>query len=589
MKNRFGRMKLSRQLALVSCLFILIPILLLWYTLLRSQRDAAIQTRAREAQSRFVQMTAQAQRAAELCNMSTQVFLNTPALVEHLERLKMDVPPPASELLEFYRTNVASLEKILLSNPDFYQIRVYSDMDSIAEMMPILYSAQRMRRMPWAREELPAGSSWYLDFDDQLFDYYPVTPHTMSLITPITTAAQERVGVLEVAVRMDETLPDLFGGTEDRWAVLLDGEGRLLAGPEGADAQALAAIPFREGTERRRLDGKPVLVTQARLREFDCVYLQVTDLSDIYRTGMQQAVCLLAVLLAAFGLTIWVVSVLTQRILRGFYQAFDGIRAFAGGDKDAVVEVTGQGEIADFAREAGRLLDQIRQLMRDSLEREMEIRNAENRALQNQINAHFIYNVLEAIKMMAEIDGEYEIADAMTSLGKLLRYSMKPESGGVRLERELEYIQDYVTLMNLRFDYEIRLELDIPPQLMGQMVPKISLQPIVENAVIHGAAVLAADTVITLRGAVDGKRFTVSVSDEGCGMDEAALAYLRRQIAGEAPARSSSGSGIGLKNVQDRILMSFGQEYGLDVVSRPGQGTTVIAAFPYYDETEDKL
>ena len=588
MKNRFGRMKLSRQLALVSCLFILIPTLLLWYTLLRSQQDAAIQTRTREAQSRCVQMVAQAQRAAELCNMSTQVFLNTPALVEHLELLKMDVPLPASDLLEFYRTNVASLEKILLSNPDFYQIRVYSNADSVAEMMPILYSAQRMERMPWAREELPAGSSWYLDFDDQLFDDYPVTSHTMSLITPITTSAQERVGVLEVAVRMDETFPDLFDGTEGRWAVLLDGEGGLLAGPEGVDARALASLPFQEGTEQQRLDGKPVLVTRARLREFDCVYLQVTDLSDIYRTGMRQAVYLLAVLLAAFGLTIWAVSVLTQRILRGFYQAFDGIRAFANGDENAVVEAAGQGEIADFAREAGRLLDQIRQLMRDSLEREMEIRNAENRALQNQINAHFIYNVLEAIKMMAEIDEEYEIADAMTSLGKLLRYSMKLEGGGVRLERELEYIQDYVSLMNLRFDYGIRLELDVPPQLLGQMVPKISLQPIVENAVVHGAAVLAADTVITLRGAVDGKRFTVSVADEGCGMDEASLAHLRRQIAGEAPARSSSGNGIGLKNVQDRIQMAFGQAYGLDVASQPGQGTTVIAAFPYHEETEDK-
>ena len=285
------------------------------------------------------------------------------------------------------------------------------------------------------------------------------------------------------------------------------------------------------------------------------------------------------------------VSKLTRRLLRGFYGAVDGIRAFANGDEEAVVEVTGQGETADFAREAGRLLDQIRQLMRDNLAREMDIRNAETRALQNQINAHFIYNVLEAIKMMAEIDEEYEIADAVTSLGKLLRYSMKLEGGGVWLERELEYIQNYVALMNLRFDYEIRLELDIPPQLMGQRVPKISLQPLVENAVVHGAAVLAADTVITLRGDIgaSGDRFTISVADEGRGMDEEGLARLRRQIAGEEPARSSSGNGIGLKNVQDRIQMAFGPGYGLDVISQPGRGTTVIAAFPYHEETEENV
>lgn len=588
MKNRLERMKLSRQLALVSCLFILIPMLLLWFTILRSQLDSIVQSRLREAQSRCTQAQAQAQRAAELCNMSTQVFLNTPALVDHLDMLTHDVPPEASDLLDFYRTNVASLEKIILSNPDLYQIRVYAESDNIHEMMPILYSRQRMDRMPWAGAELVSGS-WHLDFDDQLFDNYPVTPHVMSLVTAITTSAQERVGVLEVAVRMDEILPELFSGAESNWAVLVDSSGNLLAGQIPADNVPLEKFLHAEDGTQYTLSGVRVLVTQTYLRDLNCTYLQITSLTDIYQNILYQSLYLLAVLLAAFGLMIWAVSRLTRRILRGFYGAFDGIRAFANGNENAVVEVSGQGETADFAREAGRLLDQIRQLMRDNLEREMDIQNAETRALQNQINAHFIYNVLEAIKMMAEIDEEYEIADAVTSLGKLLRYSMKLESGGVQLERELDYIQNYVALMNLRFDYVINLEMDIPHQLMGQRIPKISLQPIVENAVVHGAAVLAADTVITLRGSIDGERFTISIADEGQGMDEADLTRLRRQIAGEEPTRSSSGNGIGLKNVQDRIQMAFGPKYGLDVASQPGRGTTVIAAFPYHEETEENV
>ena len=588
MKNWFGRIKLSRQLALVSCLFILIPTLLLGFTILRSQQDSLIQARLREAQSRCVQAQAQAQRAAELCNMSTQVFLNTPALVDHLYLLKNNHRPEAAELLEFYRTNIASLEKIILSNPDLYQIRVYAEANDIHEMMPILYSRQRMERMPWAGTELVSGS-WHLDFDDQLFDNYPVTSHVMSLITAITTSSQEQVGVLEVAVRMDDILPNLFSGTESNWAVLVNGSGEVLAGEVPVDGVPLEALAQAEDGTQVRLAGARVLVTRTWLRDLDCTYLQVTSLTDIDRAILAQSVWLLAVLLAAFALMIWAVSRLTHRILRGFYRAFDGIRAFAGGDENAVVEITGQGETADFAREAGRLLDQIRKLMRDNLEREMDIQKAETRALQNQINAHFIYNVLEAIKMMAEIDEEYEIADAVTSLGKLLRYSMKLEGGGVQLERELDYIRNYVALMNLRFDYVIHLELDVPTQLMEQLVPKISLQPIVENAVVHGAAVLAADTVITLQGKIDraGRCFTISISDEGRGMDEADLARLRRQIAGEEPARSFSGNGIGLKNVQNRIQMAFGPEYGLNVVSQPGRGTTVIAAFPYHAKTEE--
>lgn len=459
--------------------------------------------------------------------MSTQVFLNTPALVEHLHRLKLGAPPEAAELLAFYRTDVSSLEKITLSNPDLYQIRVYAEADGINEMIPILYSRGRMERMPWAGEELVSGS-WHLDFDDQLFDNYPVTPHIMSLVTAITastTSARERVGVLEVAVRMDEVLPELFFPQTGVWTVLVDNEGALLAGEAPVGPEELVRLTRAPDEEEYSLSGKRVLVTRSPLKEMDCVYLQVTDLSDLYRTLLFQFIYLLAVLLAAFVVMTWAVSLLTRRILRGFYGAFDGLRAFANGDIDARVETQGQGEVADFAREAGRLLNQLRRLMRDNL------------------------------------------------------------------ERELDYIRNYVALMNLRFDYVIGLEIDIPLELMGQPIPKVSLQPIVENAVIHGAAALAADSTITLTGACDREkgRFAIRVADQGRGMGPEELERLRRQIAGEEPTRSSSGNGIGLKNVQDRIQMAYGRSYGLRVESQPGGGTAVTVTFPFHEAMEGSL
>lgn len=587
MRNWFSRLKLSRQLALVSCLFLLIPMLLLCYTVLRGQHSSAIQSRVREAQGRCAQAQAQIQRTAELCNMSTQVYLNTPALTGHLALLKQGEEPGAAELLAFYRTTVASLEKITLSNPDLYQIRVYAEADGISEMMPILYSRARMEGQPWAASELSSGS-WQMDYDDCLFAGSPATPHIMSLITAVTDPALGRIGTLEVAVRMDEVLPELFSPQAGAWTALMDSEGTLLAGEAPVGPEELARLARVPDGEEYTLSGERVLVARSPLKELDCVYLQVTGLSDLYRSLMLQFIYLLAVLLAAFVVMTWAVSKLTRRILRGFYGAFDGLRAFANGDIDARVETEGRGEVADFARETGRLLDQLRRLMRDNLEREGQIQRTELRALQNQINAHFIYNVLEAIKMMAEIDEEYEIADAVTTLGKLLRYSMKLEGGGVRLERELDYIKNYVALMNLRFDYVIGLEIDVPLELMGQPIPKVSLQPIVENSVVHGAAALAADSTIIITGERDqtGERFTVRIADQGLGMDEGMLDRLRRQIAGEEPTRSSSGNGIGLKNVQDRIQMAYGPEYGLRVESQPGGGTAVTVTFPFHEAME---
>lgn len=581
MKKWFVRLKLSRQLALISCLFLLIPMLLLWYSILQGQQSSILQSLTREAQGRCARAESQVQRAAELCNMSTQVYLNTPALTEHLSLLKQGQEPGAAELLSFYRTTIASLEKITLSNPDLYQIRVYAEADGISEMMPILYSRQRMESLPWAAETTVSG--WQLDFDDRLFAGDPVVPHIMSLITIIAAPSLGRLGTLEVAVRMDEVLPELFGGAGGEWAVLVDEEGGLLAGDTPAGAEKLAELARAEDGQERTVSGERVLVSKTYLKELGCFYVQVTSLSSIYHTILLRSIYLLAVLLAAFAVMIWAVSRLTRRLLRGFYGAFDGLRAFANGDTDARVEPEGQGEAADFAREAGGLLDQIRQLMRDNLDRETQVQRSELRALQNQINAHFIYNVLEAIKMMAEIDEEYEIADAVTTLGKLLRYSMKLEGGSVRLEQEVEYIKNYVALMNLRFDYEIRLKLDIPLELLDQPIPKITLQPIVENAVVHGAAALAADSVIALIGETDREngRFCIRIEDQGVGMDAGALERLRRQIAGAEPAQSTSGNGIGLKNVHDRIRMSFGGEYGLRISSQPERGTTVSVMLPY--------
>lgn len=119
----------------------------------------------------------------------------------------------------------------------------------------------------------------------------------------------------------------------------------------------------------------------------------------------------------------------------------------------------------------------------------------------------------------------------------------------------------------------------------------MSLQPIVENAVIHGAAALAADSTITLTGARDREegRFTIRVADQGRGMGPEELERLRRQIAGEEPTRSSSGNGIGLKNVQDRIQMAYGRPYGLRVESQPGGGTAVTVTFPFHEAMEGSL
>jgi len=182
--------------------------------------------------------------------------------------------------------------------------------------------------------------------------------------------------------------------------------------------------------------------------------------------------------------------------------------------------------------------------------------------------------------MMAEMEEQYEISDAITSLGKLLRYSMKWRSGNVLLKEELEYIRNYLALINLRFDYEIYLSENIPEELMNQRIPKMSLQPIVENAIYHGIEQIAEDTTIYIKGILQDKTCCLEISDMGRGMSEEKLAELQEKLQMKDSYGEDSEHGIGLKNVQDRIHMAFGDAYGLSVSSKEGLYTKVSLTLP---------
>ncbi|WP_302434457.1 sensor histidine kinase [Roseburia inulinivorans] len=287
-----------------------------------------------------------------------------------------------------------------------------------------------------------------------------------------------------------------------------------------------------------------------------------------------------AVMLAFIILLAFFINRIVQHLLKQFYEILKSIRKVQKGDLDVVIENCGKDEMGELGTQINKMLERIKELMEDNLNREMLAKNSEIRALQNQINAHFIYNVLESIKMMAEIDEEYAISDAVTALGKLLRYSMKWVSGNVLVEQELEYIKNYMALINLRFDYEIYLSLNLPELVLKQEIPKMSLQPIVENAIYHGIEQMAEDTNIYIKGILDGDDCVIEITDAGKGMSEEEVEKLRLKIAGKIDSNGGSGNGIGLKNVQDRIHIAFGDQYGIEIASKLGCYTKIMVRIP---------
>ena len=521
-------------------------------------------------------------------NMSTQFFLSDESLKQVLNASVSGEELSTEDWLKFKNIEVSSLERLVNNNPLLYSVRVYAVNDQVQEMMPILYSRKRMEKQSWAEKEDYTG--WNYNYTDNIFSSYTMDQNRkiMSLITPVEDRNNGTIGVIEAAMTMENMFPSLYESIEDEWSCFYTDSGEKYFGENRKPESEKLIEVIKPGylndgeieTSYKESGRKKLVVSGMYIREMSGTLICVKDISsDINRVRWSRLLFFIGMAVLTVFLAL-VINLIVQHLLRKFYEILKSIRNVQKGDLNVVIPECGNDEMGELGTQINKMLERIKQLMNDNLNREMLAKNSEIRALQNQINAHFIYNVLESIKMMAEIDEEYAISDAVTSLGKLLRYSMKWVSGNVLVEQELEYIKNYMALINLRFDYEIYLSLNIPELILKQEIPKMSLQPIVENAICHGIEQMAEDTNIYIKGLVEGDDCVIEITDAGKGMTEDEVKRLKQKIAGEIDSNGGSGNGIGLKNVQDRIHIAFGEKYGIEIASMIGCYTKIRVRIP---------
>lgn len=588
-------MKLNSKFTLVICFLVALPISVLAGILFYNMEQNVISENRNYMEYMMERNHDHIRKNIDSVNMTTQFFLNDEALLQMLKQTVRQEKMSTQELLGFYHSDITALERLVNNNTLLYGVRVYAMNDEIQEMMPILYSHSRMQKMAWAKEADREG--WHYQYRDALF-HNSASVQLAALVTKIEDYENGLIGVMETAVTMENMFPTLYENVEDEWSCFISDVGELYFGERETDSlESFVRLQMEQGlekdgicTEYYKQSGEHLMVSYLYVRELQGTLLSVKDISDNVRYVYRMRNIFVAVMLVILIGLAFLINDIVKRLLRQFYKILKSIRVIQKGDLQVRISDCGNDEMGELGTQINKMLDHIEQLMKENIDREILAKNAQIRALQNQINAHFIYNVLESIKMMAEIDEEYAISDAVTSLGNLLRYSIRWASGNVRVEEEITYIKNYLTLMNLRFDYEIYLSLNLPEEVLRQEIPKMSLQPIVENAIYHGIEQLAEDTNIYIKGMIKDGDCIIEISDAGKGMSEDTLTKLRKRIVGEIEPDGESGNGIGLKNVQDRIRMSFGAEYGITVNSKLGCYTKVTVRVPVYrGESEDRL
>ncbi len=242
---------------------------------------------------------------------------------------------------------------------------------------------------------------------------------------------------------------------------------------------------------------------------------------------------------------------------------------------------TRQDEIGVLYRCYENMLKQINQLIEEKYVSEIQFLKSRLRNLMSQINAHFIFNTLENINCLAQIENNQQIVTMSKSLGDMLRYSIEYERDEEKLKTEVMHIRQYINIQEIRFGNQIQVDLDISEELLEAKVLKCMLQPVVENAIEHGLAGQEMPWEISIKAIRENGRLMIQVKDNGSGMDDETLIQVRERIYHpDSISEDARYSSIGLSNIHKRIQLLYCEKFGLAIDSRPGEGVTVTMTLP---------
>ena len=246
-----------------------------------------------------------------------------------------------------------------------------------------------------------------------------------------------------------------------------------------------------------------------------------------------------------------------------------------GNFENTDVVIRSRSEIDSLGNSFNLMTARIRQLMEQNVYEQEEKRKSELKALRSQINPHFLYNTLDSIIWMAEGGKNREVVRMTSALARLLRQSISNDNERIPLEKEVDYAGSYLTIQKMRYKDKLEYEIEVDEDIKKEEIINLILQPLVENAIYHGIKYKGSKGLIRITGYGEKDKIILKVMDNGIGMDEETL----KGIFDKSKA-SEGKNGVGVYNVQTRIGLYYGMEYGLHFESALGEGTTVTITIP---------
>ncbi len=291
------------------------------------------------------------------------------------------------------------------------------------------------------------------------------------------------------------------------------------------------------------------------------------NVSEMIRLSFLLAVAVLA----AAWLTSWILSRLLGRPLRGLAKAMESFEEDA--DHFTYRPVGGTREVQELSSSFGHMVVQIQQLMSQVRQEEINLRKTELKALQAQINPHFLYNTLDSIAWMCEQGRNADAVKMVHALARLFRISISKGHELIPISKEIEHAESYLQIQKYRYKNQFSYAFQVDPDCLDYFCNKITLQPIIENAINHGLDLMVEEGMIRVSVRQEGEDILFTVEDNGVGMSQ-------EQIQSIMERGPKDRTGIGIRNVDDRLKIYFGKNYGLHITSELDVGTCVEIRMP---------
>ncbi|MDO4272906.1 MAG: sensor histidine kinase [Eubacteriales bacterium] len=341
----------------------------------------------------------------------------------------------------------------------------------------------------------------------------------------------------------------------------------------------LAASKYDDGAYKEEFEGEDRMVVVKAVGYTGWKIVSVTPMDNFFQNFNRTRMMAVIIIFLSILLMIFANQFVAVRIVKPLKRLEDSLQGI-GVDKEPQIYIGGSPEIQHLGETVRSMVEQLRELTDDIVREQEQKRKSELDALQSQINPHFLYNTLDSIMWMVESE-KYEDAISMVqALGSLFRISLSKGKNIITVGEELHHAKNYLEIQKFRYKNKFTSYFEIEEGIEKYKTIKLIIQPLVENAIYYGMEYMDGEGEIHIRAYTKDRDLFIEVEDNGLGMPEEQVESL---LTDDTRVRSK-GSGIGLRNVHQRIQLYFGKEYGLEIISEPDEGTMVRIHLPMTEE-----